>query len=99
MFLKKITSLATTNEVTSSLITKGVRRKIFRGGPIRIEPALTTKNGKIFEIWEVLEKVCENPGWALALPAPLTDVHVNPKQVSMISLTVSSSTVLDVKLS
>ena len=41
---------------------KGVGRKIFRGGPIRMEPVLTTKNGRIFEIWELLERVCENPG-------------------------------------
>ena len=25
----------------------------FSGGPTRIEPVLTSKNGKIFEIWEL----------------------------------------------
>ena len=29
---------------------KGVGRKIFRGGPIRIDPELTSKNERIFEI-------------------------------------------------
>ena len=49
---------------------KGVGRKIFREGPIRIEPILTTKNGRSFEIWKVLERKRENPGWAMALPCP-----------------------------
>ena len=48
--------------VTCYTSVKGVGRKIFRGGPIRMEPVLTTKNGRIFEIWELLERVCENPG-------------------------------------
>ena len=51
-------------------MTKGVGRKIFRGGPIRMEPVLTTKNGRIFEIWELFERVCENPGGAMAPPCP-----------------------------
>ena len=56
---------------------KGVGRKIFRGGPKRIEPVLTTKNGRIFEIWEVLERVRENPGEGHGppLPPPLADAH------------------------
>ena len=50
---------------------KGVGRKIFRGGePIRMEPVLTTKNGRIFEIWELLERVGHGP----PLP-PLADAH------------------------
>ena len=40
-----------------------------------MEPVLTTKNGRIFEIWELLERVCENPGGAMAPPAPLADAH------------------------
>ena len=32
---------------------KGVGRKVFKGGPVRIEPVLTTKNRRIFEIWAV----------------------------------------------
>ena len=56
---------------------KGVGRKIFRGGPIRMEPVLTTKNGRIFEIWELLERVCENPGGGHGPPLPpLADAHV-----------------------
>ena len=35
-----------------------------------MEPVLTTKNGRIFEIWELLERVCENPGGAMAPPCP-----------------------------
>ena len=37
------------------LLTKdhGRRQKIFQGGPIGIDLVLTTKNGRIFEIWEV----------------------------------------------
>ena len=55
---------------------KGVGRKIFRGGPIRIEPVLTTKNGRIFEIWELLERVRENPGGGHGSPLPpLADAH------------------------
>ena len=55
---------------------KGVGRKIFRGGPIRMEPVLTTKNGRIFEIWELLERVCENPGGGHGPPLPpLADAH------------------------
>ena len=51
-------------------VCKGVGRKIFRGGPIRMEPVLTTKNGRIFEIWELLERVCENPGGGHGPPCP-----------------------------
>ena len=49
-----------------------------------MEPVLTTKNGRIFEIWELLERVCENPGGAMATPLPpLADAHVrNLKLVS-----------------
>ena len=46
------------------------RQKIFQGegGAKRIEPVLTTKNEVIFEIWEVLERECENPGGTMAPP-------------------------------
>ena len=49
---------------------RSVSRKIFRG-EIRIDPLLTSKN-KIFEIWEVQERVCENPGepWPRLPPLP-----------------------------
>ena len=39
-------------EAKSFHMIKGVCRKFFRG-PTRIDPELTTKNGRIFEIWEV----------------------------------------------
>ena len=54
---------------------QGRRQKNFQGGPIRMEPVLTTKNGRIFEIWELLERVCENPGGAMAPLPPLADAH------------------------
>ena len=41
-----------------------------------MEPVLTTKNGRIFEIWELLERVCENPGGGHGPPLPpLADAH------------------------
>ena len=48
---------------------QGRRQKIFQRGAIKIEPVLTTKNGRIFEIWEINERVCENPGGPWHLPA------------------------------
>ena len=39
--------------VRATLIGKGVGRNFFGGGAIRIDPVLTTKNGRIFEILEV----------------------------------------------
>ena len=44
-----------------------------------IEPVLTTKNGRIFEIWKVFERVCENPGGAWPFPAspPHSDAHAH----------------------
>ena len=42
------------------------------GGAIRIHPVLTTKNGRIFEIWETQEEESENPGgpWPTTAPPP-----------------------------
>ena len=52
-------------------LKQGRRQKIFKGGgAIRTGPVLTTKNGRIFEIWSVKERVCENPGGAWPFPAP-----------------------------
>ena len=44
------------------LPTRVAAEKKCFGGAIRIEPVLTTTNGKFIEIWKVLERVCENPG-------------------------------------
>ena len=41
---------------------------------MRLEPVLITENGRIFEIWKVLETVCENPG-GMPTPPPLADAH------------------------
>ena len=46
------------------------RQKNFQRGPIKIEAVLTTKNGRVFEIWEVRMKVCENPGGAMTPLCP-----------------------------
>ena len=46
---------------TNYVLGQGRRQKIFHGGLIRIEPILSTKNGRIFEIGEVWERLCENP--------------------------------------
>ena len=43
-----------------------------------MEPVLTTKNGRIFEIWELLERVCENPGGAMAPPCPPLPTPMTP---------------------
>ena len=50
--------------------TRASAEKFSGGGPIRMEPVLTTKNGRIFEIWELLERVCENPGGGHGPPCP-----------------------------
>ena len=52
---------------------KSVGRKFFKEeGAKQIDSVLTTKHEIIFEIWEVLERVCENPGGTMA---PLADAH------------------------
>ena len=55
---------------------QGRRNKNFQEGPIRIEPILTIKNGRIFEFWNVQERVCENPGGGGH--GPLADAHDYP---------------------
>ena len=57
---------------------QGRRQKNFQDGPMRIEPVVTTKNGRIFVVWEVKERLCKNQGgaWPPAPPLPtpmLTD--------------------------
>ena len=66
-----ITTLEKSTQYWKFLSRQGRRQKIFQGGPIRIEPVLTSKNEGIFELWEVLERVCENPEGTMALPCPL----------------------------
>ena len=54
-----------------------------------MEPVLTTKNGRIFEIWELLERVCENPGGGHGPPLPpLADAHDGtPSKVTCVVFT------------
>ena len=61
---------------------KSVGRKFFkeRVGAIRVEPVLTTKNKIVFEIWEVLERVCENPGGTMAPPLPMPMVTLDDEE-------------------
>ena len=54
------------------------QQKIFQGGGNKNREVLTTKNGRIFWIWKVKERVCENPGggtMAPLSPPPLADAH------------------------
>ena len=64
-------TLRVVEDDSNSILTvtlKSVGRKFFKGRRAkRIDPVLTTKNEIMFEILEVLERVCENPGGTMAL--------------------------------
>ena len=61
---------------------QGHWQKIFQGGgAIKIKPLLTTTNRRIFEIWEVYDRVCTNPGVARPPLPPLADAHGGSDQL------------------
>ena len=63
------------------------------GAPIRVEPVLITKSGRIFEMWEVKERGSKNPGRGHGFPTPpppppplLTPMHEGVEIQSYLNL-------------